>query len=225
MASIYKRILKNGKTSWRAVVRLQGYPSVCNSFDRKEKAEDWAADIQREIKRGRYKFGQHQQKYTYADLVDRYIKDGVLEHHRSATDTLRHLEYWKERLGKYGLVYLTIDHISKERHHLANTPSVKGKMRSAATVNRYMASLSSTLSYATRQLNWMGENPCLKLKKLKEDPGRERILSEEEMERLLLACRRSRSPYLFCIVLISLTTGARQGEILNLEWQQVDFEN
>ena len=39
------------------------------------------------------------------------------------------------------------------------------------------------------------------------------------------ASRKSKSPYLYCIVLISLTTGARQGEILNLEWKHIDFEN
>lgn len=32
-------------------------------------------------------------------------------------------------------------------------------------------------------------------------------------------------PYLYPIVLIAITTGARQGEILNLEWQHVDFDN
>ena len=45
--------------------------------------------------------------------------------------------------------------------------------------------------------------------KLKENPGRDRVLTEEEVIRLLEACRESRSPYLYCIVLIALTTGAR----------------
>jgi hypothetical protein len=61
--------------------------------------------------------------------------------------------------------------------------------------------------------------------KLKENPGRDRVLSDDEISRLLSSCRQSRSPYLYCIVLIALTTGARQGEILNLEWRDIDFDN
>jgi integrase len=80
-----------------------------------------------------------------------------------------------------------------------------------------MASISSLLSYATDRLNWISENPALRLIKLKENPGRDRVLSEDEIARLLTASRQSKSPYLYCIILLSLTTGARQGELLNLE--------
>ena len=37
---------KNGTTVWRAVVRIKVYPSVCNHFERKQKAEDWAQDTE-----------------------------------------------------------------------------------------------------------------------------------------------------------------------------------
>lgn len=225
MASITKRQNKNGTSVWRAVVRIKGYPTICNHFERKQEADDWAADVEREIKRGQYKFDQARAKHTFSELREQYIGSGILEHQKAANDTLRHLNYWNERLKSYAIVHLTPELIVKERRRLLDTPTLKGGPRAPATVNRYMAALSSVLSYACRELRWISENPCLNLVKLKESPGRDRVLTEDETNRLLQACRDSRSSYLYCIVLIALTTGARQGEILKLEWSHIDFEN
>jgi len=224
MASIYKRKNKDGTSCWRAVVRIKGYPSVSNHFDRKQEADDWAQEIERQIKAGKFKFDQHNTQHTYADLIDHFTASGALEHHRSAEDTIRHLNYWKDRLGAYALVHLTPERLGKERQLLMDTPSKNGQRRSPATINRYIASLSSSLTYAYRQLRWIGENPC-NLIKLKEANGRDRILSEIEISRLLVACRQSRNKYLYCIVLLAFTTGMRQGEILGLRWDQIDFGN
>lgn len=224
MASIQKRKNKNGTSHWRAVVRIKDYPTVCNHFDRKQEAEDWAADVERQIKQGKFNFDQHKQQRTFTQLFDRYISDGCMQHIRSADDMTHHLTYWKSRLGSYGLVYLTPEFIGKERQILANTPTPKGRKRNSATVNRYLSSLSTLLSHAVR-LRWIEENPCFRLTKLKESPGRDRVLTDDEITRLLFACRESKSTYLYCFVLISLTTGARQSEILDLEWRHVDLEN
>lgn len=225
MASIYKRKNKDGTQCWRAVIRIKGHPSISNHFERKQEADDWAQDVERKIKLGQFKFDQHNQRHTYSELLDRFINDGALEHHRSAKDTARHLKYWRSQLGSYSLVHITPEMLGKERQLLVDSPTSKGTKRNPATVNRYIASLSSTFSYATKQLRWVGESPCMNLMKLKESPGRDRILLEEEVLHLLVSCRESRSPYLYCIVLIALTTGARQGEILQLEWNHVDFTN
>ncbi len=53
MASIYKRKNKNGKATGRAVVRIKGYPTVCNQFDQKQEAEDWAIAVSREANQSR----------------------------------------------------------------------------------------------------------------------------------------------------------------------------
>ena len=123
MASIYKR--KDGK-GWRAVIRIKGHPTVCIRRERKEVAKDDAAEIEKQIKAGQFKFGQHKILHTFNELVDRYILDGVLEHHRSADDTRRHLAYWKSCLGAYALVHINSELLGKERRYLADTPTPKG---------------------------------------------------------------------------------------------------
>jgi integrase len=80
------------------------------------------------------------------------------------------------------------------------------------------------LGYATKRLRWITENPCRSILKLKENSGRDRILNDEETFCLLDACKQSRSSLLYPIVLIALTTGARRGEILKLEWRHVDLK-
>lgn len=228
MASIYKRKDtdgKKGKPSWRAVIRIKGYPTVCKTSERKQELIDWAQEVERQIKNGQFNFDHYKNQHTFEQLVDRYIQDGILEHHRSADDTHRHLKYWKSRLGSYAIIHINAELLSKERKHLSETPTAKGAKRSAATTNRYMSSLSALLSYASNHLNWLSENPALRLKKLKESRGRDRVLGENEITRLLSAAKESKSLYLYCIILLSITTGARQGELLNIEWKDIDFEN
>jgi integrase len=228
MASIYKRKNKKGKhISWKAVIRIKGYPSVCQSFERKEEAEDWANRNEREIKRGQFNFAQHNKFYTLEELIERFINDGKLEHHKSSKDTIRHFQYWKNILGKYALVHITTELIGKERQKLINTLISKGSKvskRSPATINRYMSSLSTVLTYA-KKIKWIAENPCFAFTKLKESDGRDRILLIDEVQRLLSVCKESINQYLYCVVLISITTGARKSEILNLNWSDIDFEN
>jgi integrase len=50
-----------------------------------------------------------------------------------------------------------------------------------------------------------------------------RFLDDAERERLLTACRESASPDLYPAVLLALSTGARQQEIIGLRWPQVDL--
>ena len=152
--------------------------------------------------------------------VQRVFLAHVLAQHEKASElhdqnTAPYLDYWKSRLEDFALVHLTTELIGKERRVLVDTPTSKGEKRNPATVNRYVSSLSALLSHAAR-LKWISENPCFNLNKLKESSGRDRVMTEDEISRLLVSCRESKSLYLYCIILLSLTTGARQGEILNL---------
>jgi integrase len=88
-----------------------------------------------------------------------------------------------------------------------------------ATVNRELACLKTIFSKAMK--NGKAEsNPAQGVKLLKENNERDRILSPEEYTRLLAQC----SPHLKQIVKVAYHTGMRQGEIINLNWGQVDLK-
>jgi integrase len=224
MASIYQRTNKDGSKVWRMVVRMKRHPAICEHFDRKQEAEDKAKEIELKIKQGKYSPNKAKEK-TLAALIDLYIQDAEIGHHKAAKDTIQQLNYFRDRIGAYALVYITPDLLIEERKRLLELPTYRAILRNPATVNRYFATLSGAFRYACKNLRWIDENPCTNLLKLKAKSKQRRVLAEGEEIRLLQACRQSQSPYLYCIVLIALTTGARKSEILNLTWDSIDFEN
>jgi integrase len=97
-----------------------------------------------------------------------------------------------------------------------------GHLVTPSTVNRELAILRHMLRLAEE---WGYITKVPKIRLAREPEGRLRFLTEEEVERLLAACRekRSKSPYLLPIVTIALNTGMRKGEILGLTWDCVDL--
>jgi integrase len=156
---------------------------------------------------------------------------------RSFDQRKRHIEYWRTVFGADMLANVTPARISQERDRLlaeqtnrfALAPTGDSELdakrprrkRTGPAVNRYLAALSKCLAYARNELQWLEKNPCESVTKSKESPGRVRFLSDDERARLLAACKPHADLYL--AVVLSLTTGARQMEIMCLRWSQVDF--
>lgn len=95
--------------------------------------------------------------------------------------------------------------------------------RTNSTVNRYLAILSHLFTVSVREWGWSHENPVLKVTRLKEPRGRVQFLSDDERVRLLEACKKSESEYLYTVVVLALSTGARKMEILGLKWRDVEL--
>ena len=51
------------------------------------------------------------------------------------------------------------------------------------------------------------------------------FLTEDELKRLLKAIQEDINPYAGPIMMTALYTGMRKGEILRLEWRDIDFEH
>jgi integrase len=231
MASFQKRE-KNGKPSYTAKIRIKGHKPVFKTFDRLTDARDWAAKTETEIKEGLYKNIIEAQRHTFTELVERFKRDVVPRKPKVGKEYARQLEWWRTHLGDLTLNNVSSARISELRDQLANgtvkwgtnLKEKKTDKRSHATVNRYLAALSSAFGIAVKEWQWIDENPMRRVSKLKEPRGRVRCLTEEERERLLVACKNSTNNHLYLAVVLALSTGARQQEIWGLRWSEVNFE-
>jgi len=95
----------------------------------------------------------------------------------------------------------------------------KKETSSSATVNRELSVIKHLF---TKAIEWgkMMENPAKKVKALKGAISRVRYLMPAEFQLLLSHC----ADFLKPIVTVAVHTGMRKGEILGLEWAQVNFE-
>ncbi|MBX7149424.1 site-specific integrase [bacterium] len=226
MATIENRITSDGKKSFRVKIRLRGYPIQSATFERLTDARKWVQQTESAIREGRHFKTSEAKRHTLSEMIDRYIRDELPKKPRSLRNQKTQLLWWKERIGTYLLSDVTTPLIVSCRDKLASEPINEKnptKLRTPATINRYLAALSHVFTIAVKEWGWVEDSPLRKVSKPKEPRGRVRFLADDERERLLIACKESSNPYLYNIVVLCLSTGARKMEILSLRWKQVDF--
>lgn len=219
MATIEKRVADDGTVTFRTKVRLKGYPTQTASFNRITDAKKWASQTEADIRAGRHFKTVEAKKHTAADLIDRYIRHELPKKGSQAANQKTQLLWWREAIGPFALTAVTPALLAEHRDILANEPTKQSAVRSPSTVNRYLAALSHAFTVAVREWGWMDENPLRKVSKPSEAAGRTRFLDDDERTRLFDACKKSREPLLYPCVLLAISTGMRQSEILNLHWK------
>jgi len=222
MANIEKRQSPTGKTTYRVKVRLKGYPPQSATFERLTDARKWEQHTESTIREGRHFKTNIAKKHTLNQLLDRYISDVMQKKTQSSKfiqNQTHQLNWWKEKIGNYLLSDVTASLIVEYRDKL-----LIDKKASYSTSNRYLAALSHAFTKATKEWGWLEYNPVMKIERLKEPRGRVRFLSDSEREKLLKACKENSNPYLYMVVVLALSTGARKMEIMNLKWSDLDFQ-
>jgi integrase len=225
MARIKTRTATDGTPRYTAEIRLKGYPAQSATFKRKTDANKWIKTTESAILEGRHFKTTEAKKHTLADLVDRYIKDVLPKKPKQAPAQRPQLERWKFELGSYLLADVTPALIVECRDKLLTEPTPRGEQRTPATVVRYMSALSHAFTVAVNEWQWLENSPMGKVKKPVEPRGRVRYLEEEDRIRLLKACKESPNPLLYPCVILALSTGMRQAELMGLQWQNVNLKD
>jgi integrase len=218
------RIGADGKKTYRARSRKNGYPDQSASFTRLTDAVRWKQQTDTDIDRDKYFPASEARKHTFEELVDRYIKTVLPRKPIMEKKQTTQLLWWKEQIGNRWLAEVSPPLIFELRDKLLNETTYRHTKRSSATVNRYLAVLSHAFSVAVNEWHWLSESPMKKLK-LKEPPGRDRRLSDDERDRLLRAAKASENPHIYLVILIALSTGARLNECLWLRYEDITWKD
>jgi len=148
-------------------------------------------------------------KHPWKEAVVRYV--ALKANLRSAADVKRTFRKLDPYLGNLYLEDITGDVIYQVIQGELN----KGNM--PATVNRYLCVVRALLRMARDEWQWITSFP--KIRMLDGEVERDRWLTREEADRLLMVC----PPHLAALVRFALATGCRAGEIKGLEWSRVDL--
>ncbi len=222
MASIKKRKYKRGYTYLAQVKRL-GFRTMTKSFDTKNEAKKWARTMERKLDQGEVFDYSQASRLTLRDLLDRYINENK---HRAKKS-------W--RMEEYRVGYIKQDTIADcnclrlSSKHLVEFRDRRLETVSNSTFNKDLSFLSQVIETAIH--DWeigFPSNPCKTVRRVASPPPRNRVFKGDEEHRLLEASvltnlHGKSNHYIKPMIIFSIETAVRQGELLKIRYHDIDF--
>lgn len=217
MATVLKRKTGQG-VSWLAQVRIAPYKPTSKTFQTRQEAKQWAADLERELRseRSARRTRPTLTKLTVAGLVRQYLDDPGTAALRSYASLEPLCAWWVNHYGGERVLDIGALTLREARDKLKAG-------RSPATVNRYLSAFRAAWNWGRAaeliptKLAW----PSRLF--LTEPKGRTRFLADDELAAVLKAAR-DHSSSMYAAIAVSIACGVRQSELLRLQWLDVDFE-
>jgi len=209
-------LTKRGEGQWQAKVRKQGYAVQTKTFSTKARAEQWARMVESEMDRGIFISTSVAENTTLSELVDRYLKE-VAPGKKSEPDIKGRAGLLKDHLGH--LVLAAITPLTVKEYRDYRLEIVKGD-----TVRKDLSLLSRILKLAQQEwdIYLPRGNPVNSVGMPSKGKGRDRRLQSGEEDHLLKVAREY-GGFIEDMILLALETGARRGELVNIEWSNINF--
>jgi len=214
MASYRQR---NGK--WQARVLRDGYPDQTKTFATKSDAEKWARAIESEIDKGQFVNVSEAQRTALGDVIARYLAEVTPTMKGASEDTIRLNAIVRKPIARWSMVNLSAARIAAYR-------DARLKEVSAGTVIRELAYLSAIINHARKEWGINVPNPVQMVRKPQSPQSRSRVLTDDEVSKLLMALEPTgrRSHWTKPVVQLALATAMRRGELLSLKWEHIDLQ-
>lgn len=156
-------------------------------------------------------------KLRLGEYLDQWLENTAKRTVRSTTyesyETLSRL-HLKPHLGGVRLTQLTPAHIDGLLRHLDAADLSPRRQQMAFAI------LRQALNHAVKR-SLVLRNVCLVVETPKVEHREMHPLTQEQAQRFLKAAETDRH---YALYVLALTIGARQGELLGLEWNDIDFE-
>lgn len=214
MASIKHR----GVRQFQATVSITGYPRLYQTFETKTAAEQWAKVTESDMLQGVFVDRRKAKQISLSQLLTRYA-DEITPLKKSADNELSLIRRWLDHpLAKRSLAQLSSDDFRDYR-------IARLKAACANTVRLELALISHAFTIAKQEWSIPVENPISAIRKPKLPEGRDRRLVGDEEYRLMAAAGECKSMNngLAVAIQLAIETGMRAGEIVGLQWFQIDL--
>ena len=207
------------RTTFTATVRVKGFPALARTFDTKGEARNWAADVEKEMRMGRYQDVRPAEKITFAEVLSRYLEQVSTK--KRPNSEARDKISARAILDGFGSE-ISLAGINPQR--LAAYRDMRMKIVSPSTIQKEFALLSHMFNVARREWGLPVENPVPDVTRPKVDNNRTRFLTKEEAQKLLEAAKTSRNKKLYPYLLVMMHTGMRPSEAAGLTWGDVNLD-
>lgn len=217
-------IVARATGGYQAKIRVKGFPALFRTFAARADAKRWIAEVESDMRRGTWR-ETPEDGLTLGVAIEHWVdaNRSRITDIKNEEGRLRRLKSWNVALGRAGGAGISgpITDLAVNRLMPRHLETLAAEMREAhyspSTIRLYMALISRAWNRAMKdsQLRNPVEAADLKLT----GKARERRLEEGEEEKLLAACDSDFAK----VVRFALATGARQSEIANLSWRDVDL--
>ena len=202
---------------WQAKIRRKGHPVQSKTFQTKSEAEAWARDIESKMDRGVFVDRAEAEATTLHAALTRYQRE-VTSKKKSWQREVARIKVWQEhRLSSKSLASLRASDFAAYRDERLTVGMAPASVRLELSI------ISHLFSVAAKEWGLPVQNPIQSIRMPRVANARSRRLEADEETWLLDALDKCRNTWMKPAFVFAIETAMRQGELLALEWKNVDL--